>query len=357
MDISRSSPRRNMASPIQDRLSTIMENNTDSQRPNPSRWSVTSKKSSPPRASAEPTPPPYARYAFQEDGFRLRGTDKLGHGKSRSSRRGGLGRLLLIILAVLLVLAIALGVGLGVGLTRKKKSPSTTSPPSNTDQAQPAAFPMGSFSFVTALYTVSTSCTSNSATWSCWPYTTYNTSATQSMATFNWVLSNTSSMYATNSTGPSTSADGIPANVSISTTDNPFGVSFTNHSVTYINSGSFHQYKFNFTLPKSVVPSTTITSDNSQSLCFYNQTSFSATLWLSAGENVPSVAINSSTTTGGYAAWPYAVLVEQISSGGSEVPDCYETTNGVVGKSIPVESTANTTNGLCECVYQNYQLT
>lgn len=347
----------------QDRLSTILENNADapSKKQDAGRWSAISKKSAPPRASAESRPPPYARFAFQEDGYRLGEGEKTARIKTGSSKRGGLGRLLLILLGVLVLLAIALGVGLGVGLTRSRKSSPTADAAAETNQSTPAVFPFGEYSFITALHNVQTNCTSNPATWSCWPYTTYNsspnasiTSNAGSMATFNWVLSNTSSIYPTNSTGSWPAGNGVSANVSVSTTSDPFGISFTNQNTTWFNTNSNPYLSFSFTMSKNVVPSTSITSDNTQSQCFYNETMFTATIYLSNSSYVPMTQLDSLSVDGGYTPWPYAVKVEQTSPGGQDIPACYETIDGDIGQRITSGLTAEPANSQCVCEYQNF---
>jgi len=216
---------------------------------------------------------------------------------------------------------------------------------------------MGQYSFITALEETQTNCTANSATWRCYPYVDYATSPTGSVATLNWILSNTSDFYPTSGSTTTTSSGGIAANVTVSSTQNPFGITINNQSITYINDGSGNgpRYAFNFTQSKSVVPSTAITDDNSQSLCFFNQTIFSAVMWLSnTTSHQPS--LDAPSGSGGYTPWPYSIEVTQIAAGGQNVPACYKTENGAIGQQITTGLNPQSSNDQCTCLYRNFDL-
>jgi hypothetical protein len=272
-------------------------------------------------------------------------------------RRGGWKRLALIISGVLLVV-IALGVGLGVGLSNKKKSGSNTSAqPSSPDDNPPQKFPLGEYSMITALKTVEYGCTTNQATWRCWPYTIFSPSTnTSSLASFNWIISNTDDTYATDSSA-TTPADGVPANLTVSSTNDPFGITFTDKPLTYISPStntSSARLTFSFSMSKVVVPSQAITTDNSNAKCFFNETTFTGTLYLSSQRNYPSADLQHSSSLGGYEQWPYAVEITQVANGGTNVPDCYETTDGQPGQPITygLEPTPSTEECLCD--YRNF---
>lgn len=256
-----SPPPRQITIPVADRLSTIMENQGDRgdrnaappRSPNLNRssggsartWETRSRANTLPRFSEEQKPPPYAKFTYTTDPPMTGTTDREKTGILGNTRRGGWGRLLAIIAIVLLAI-IALAVGLGVGLTRHHKSSSTSSSAgsSSLGSSEALAFPVGQYSFMTALSSQSTNCTSNAATWRCYPYETYDSSSTGSEAVFNWILTNTSATYAGNKTTPTTDSAGIPANMSISSTDNPFSISISNQSLTYINNDSHPRYYF-----------------------------------------------------------------------------------------------------------------
>ena len=293
---------------------------------------------------------------------------QLRHGtrtRQRRRDRGGWGRLALI-LGLVLLLAIALGVGLGVGLSKRKprntaqNAPSAQPAGTTPDTGQVQSFPLGEYSLITALRTVDTNCTSNPATWRCYPYTVFSASDsstnTSSLATFNWVVSNTSTTYATNTTA-TTPAQGIPANLTVSSTLNPFSISFSDQPLTYISSSSnatSPRYTFNFTMQKPVIPSSAITDNNAAAECFFNQTIFSATMYLGAALTFPSEELAGMSGVGGYTPWPFAVEITQTSPGGQDVPACYETVNGAVGNRIINGLTPEPTSSTCLCDYRNY---
>lgn len=271
--------------------------------------------------------------------------------------RGGWGRLALIGAGILLVI-IALAVGLGVGLGEKHHNHSSSSTPSNPQSTlPPQKFPLGQYSFVTALTNVQTNCTSNAAVWQCYPFNVYNPGVSStinaSTATFNWIISNTSSNYITNNSSETPASPGVPALLSVSSISDPFGITFNSTPLSYIataDNSTSSRYVFDFSMPKMVIPSTSITSDGTSAVCFFNQTSFQGTIYLTAAHNFPP----SGTSIGGYEQWPYAVEIMEVASGGSNVPDCYEYVNGVVGSPITTDLTSESSNSQCLCEYRNY---
>ncbi|KAK4555749.1 hypothetical protein LTR86_006969 [Recurvomyces mirabilis] len=283
----------------------------------------------------------------------------------KARQRGGWGRAAVVAAVVLLVVGLA--VGLGVGLTAGRKHPNSSS----ADQAGPSGatspdnrtqvFPLGEYSLLTNLREVNTSCTSNPATWRCYPYTVFNladsSTNTSSAATFNWIITNTSSTYATN-TSSSTPSEGIPANLTISSTNNPFSIIFTNQSLTYISlasNTSSPRLTFNFTQSKSVIPSTSITSNGATAECFFNSTVFTGTLYLDAPRTYPyGQEAQRDSSIGGFEQWPYAVEILQASPGGQDVPACYQMINGGVGDRILTAGTAMSEESRCLCDYRNY---
>lgn len=281
--------------------------------------------------------------------------------------RGGWGRLSVIVVLVLVIIGLA--VGLGVGLTAGKKHENNSSS-SGGQSSQPAGttpdtgltqqFPLGEYSMITALRTVITDCTANADTWRCYPYTIYDpsdgTTNTSSLATFNWIITNTSTAYATNAT-QSTPSDGVPSNLTISSTNNPFSVIFSNQPLTYTATSantSSPRYTFSFTMSKSVIPSVQITDDGAAAECFYNHTIFTGTLYLSAPSTYPGDLSANDTGIGGYDPWPYAVEIQQESPGGHDVPACYEMANGAVGARILTMESTEPVGNQCLCDYRNY---
>ena len=374
---------RRISTPSSQRLTTITEGqnaNTESPPPVPRRSSKRNSASAShglggwskawagtTEGTQRTAPPPYDWVPDPTDSrgedSNLTDDEKLerlrrGEGEKKNWRRGGWVRLAIIIGVVLLVI-VALAVGLGVGLTRKKNSSSNQGQSSTASpgSSPPQKFPLGKYSLVTALKTEEYACTTNPNTWLCYPYTAYSPSTNQtSLASFNWIISNTSSMYATSSTPP-TPEEGISANLTVSTTNNPFSITFANKPLTYISPStntSSSRYTFSFTLPKKVVPSVAITPDGAATECFFNETVFTGTLYLSASRTYPSTNLQDSTSLGGYAQWPHAVEITQMAYGGTDVPNCYYTTDGVVGDrtTYGLDPTLDTSSCLCD--YRNY---
>nr|POE69074.1 hypothetical protein CFP56_72781 [Quercus suber] len=291
--------------------------------------------------------------------------DERRDGQSKGLR-GGWGRLLLILAAVLIVLGIALGVGLGVGLKKHQSNNGQDSIGAGSPQTSstPQPFPVGEYSLATVLRRQDTSCTSNSATWRCYPNTVYNPSNgatnTTSLATFNWILSNTSSIFPTNKSSDITTSDqGIPSNLTISSVDNPFAISFANQSLTYIRPSSNRtaaRLTFTFEMSKSVIPSTSLTDNNAATICFFNATTFTGTLYLEEPPVFPSLAMATDAAVGSAnaTAWPYAVEILQSSPAGTDVPACYLTANGDVGARILTGPDPVSGSEQCLCDYRNF---
>ncbi|WPH00626.1 Hypothetical protein R9X50_00345600 [Acrodontium crateriforme] len=273
----------------------------------------------------------------------------------RPQRKGGFGRITIIV-GVMLLVAIALGVGLGVGLTRRNHNndESGSGSSGNSTSNAPEPFPLGQYSMISALRTTNTNCTSNPATWRCYPYIMYDQNANASMSTFNWIIANTSATYASNTTTTTTSDQGIPANLTISSTNNPFSISFTNETLTYVSTSSNSsspRYTFSFSEDKAVIPSTSITTDNSASKCFFNQTTFTGTLYLKA----PSTLKGADIATGDNGTpWPFGIEVTENSPGGKGIPTCYVTDNGVVGAEVATQPTPEASSTQCTCEYRNF---
>lgn len=280
-----------------------------------------------------------------------------GEDPDYNKRRGGFKRLAVII-GIALLIVIALAVGLGMGLTQKKSSKDDNGlqSPSSPDDKPPQKFPLGEYSMITALKDIEYGCTSNQATWRCWPYTLYSPSTnTSSLASFNWIISNTSTLYATASS-PSTPSGGIPANLTVSSTADPFGITFTNKPLTYISpttNTSSARLTFSFSMNKMVVPAAAITTDNTNAKCFFNETTFTGTLYLSSPRNYPEGEMHDSAL-GGYEQWPCAVDITQTASGGTDVPNCYETNDGKIGAPITYGLTPMPSTEECVCDYRNF---
>lgn len=286
---------------------------------------------------------------------------KLRAGETEEDRgkRGGWKRAVLILGIVLLVL-IGLGVGLGVGLTRRNRNNNDVTHNHNTtNEDPPQKFPLGQYSLVTALRNVDTSCTSNAATWRCWPYVTYapdGSTNDTSLATFNWLIYNTSSIYATNETNLK-SEDQLPANLTVSTSNDPFGITFEDTALQYVHDPTDEtsaHYTTSFSMSRRIIPSPAITGDGSAAECYFNNVVFQARLYLSRPRTYPAADTSATAAFGGYEQWPYAVEITQTAAGGMDVPTCYRTVHGQRTDRIEAGLTTQPESAECVCDYRNY---
>jgi hypothetical protein len=362
--------------PVSQRLSTVTEGAV-AQAPSSARWS-TLRTTSTSTAAYSTAPPPYELLPPPVGHDLTNPNDEENLGRLRrklsaTERRGGWGRLALLIAALLGVIGLAVGLGVGLTKGRKKDSDSAGQGDATYTQQQPdnstptQQLPLGQYSFVTNLRAQQTNCTSNPATWRCYPYTNLDpsnpTTNATSQSTFNWIIRNTSAIYATNDTPSSTpSAGGIPANLTLSSTNNPFALTFTNQSLTYHHSSSDDDgnassppmLTFAFTLPKTVVPTSAIASDNAATQCFFNNTVLSGRIYLAASSS-ESVSSEAAAGADSSEQWPYSVEVLQSSVGGQGTPDCYKTVDGGLGERVTEGLEPITAAGEeeCRCEYSN----
>ncbi|KAG9527880.1 hypothetical protein KCU93_g4766, partial [Aureobasidium melanogenum] len=346
-----SPPPRRISTRAGQRLSAVVSERAPSSHsmssPSPrltSRWSdSTHLARTIPRTSHDTMPPPYV---LNPDG--LEGNKLVAIGPV-VRQRGGCKRIGFLVLAALIV--IGLGIGLGVGLTRNGggNNGHAGAHPGEPDTSQPA-YPVGEYSLVTALRMVQTNCTSDPDTWRCFPGPTFDQSPASSLATFNWILSNTSALYATNSSDMTTSAQGVAANMTISASNNPFSIAFDSAPLTFINDTS-PRYTFAANLSQKIIPAANITADGRATACFFNQTQVIGTLHL---DNTFAQQYTFTGNNASYTLWPYAVQVELVSPGGQNTPACYYTTNGVIGAQITDAFTAQPAEDECLCEYKNY---
>ncbi|KAI9719392.1 MAG: hypothetical protein M1812_003463 [Candelaria pacifica] len=304
----------------------------------------------PPRHDHESPPPPYTSFAdvLGPNGEKFSDVRNNKH----IARRGGWKRLCIIGFVVAAVL-VGLVVGLAVGLHHKSSKsdvPPAASPSASPNTQPTGPFPVGSYSLTTFLDTVNTNCTSNSNTWRCFPYSTYEQSASQSEAVFNWIIS---------------SPDGgsKPTNFTISSTDNPFSIGFTNISLQLWDKGmDSERYAFQMPMDKPVSPSAPITNDNSNAICYFNRTTLQTYLYTRKGKTYPPASSTSTSSTvssdsiSGYQPWPYAVKIEQVILGGADVPECYKKINGNTGDRITTGLAPKRATDQCSCLYQNFEL-
>jgi hypothetical protein len=228
-------------------------------------------------------------------------------------------------------------------LNRSKNTPTSSgSPPggasgsiqgSPTNPASNTTFPAGSYSIETFLDTVATNCTSNSATWTCYPYITYASSPSQSAATFDWIIS---------------PVEGSP-NYTVSSTQNYFSIVFSNATMSLMNAGTDQEhYFFQINMQKPTKPATALTSSNVASTCYFNQTTFHAYLYTKMEKTYPSNSTTSTNTTEAFTPWPYAAKIEQVTGAAAGTPTCVDSSGNVLGNFSVSDGTQ-----LCDCLYLN----
>lgn len=267
-----------------------------------------------------------------------------------------------LIIAALLIIVVATVVGVVVGLKKgssnKNKAAASTQSgiaavasasashasavitPGAVPTATPSNFPIGSYSMVTFLDTVQTNCTANPSTWTCYPYIEYNTDANKAMAIFNLIISSPSS-----------------GKFQISSTTNPFSISFSNVPLDLLDSGlDTERYRFQITQTKPVSPSSALTSDNSAAECFYNSTNLDAYLYTKMAKSYPDPSQNQQSGNPTFPVWPFAVRLEQIVGGGQDVPNCWKLDNGGgLGQQITEGLAPQDQGQLCSCLYKNWR--
>jgi len=169
------------------------------------------------------------------------------------------------------------------------------------------------------------------------------------MTSFNWIIT---------FTGLS------DANYVISSSDNPFALTFTNASLQLSDAGlETEAYTFSVPMEKIVRPQTALTDDNAATSCIYDGTSFEVRLYTKKPKTYPSAAESSNSTAGltppssndpVFKPWPHAVQVDEVINGGSNVPRCYKTINGELGARVTKGLTAQPQSETCKCGYLNF---
>lgn len=224
-------------------------------------------------------------------------------------------------------------------------------------------FPAGSYSFTTALYDVTTDCTSNNTAFRCYPFKTYNQSSrpdsasssseSDAVATYFWVISQVNSWAYTISAAP-----------------NPFVLQFTNLSLTQLDANQpGERLTFNFRMHgAAVVPATALghngndINDNRAATCYYNDTLVTGTIWTRRLAEYPANLTTPVSNGGGggkgkpitasttFDPWPYAVQLVQSTR---DAPDCRDTEGNRIGGDFGLPPGRA---GECSCSYANFDL-
>lgn len=159
------------------------------------------------------------------------------------------------------------------------------------------------------------------------------------MTTFNWNITQS----------------GSDNGLSISSISNPFQNTFSDITVSLMDQGKdTEHYFFQLLLDKQVRPTAALTADDSATVCFYNSTTFQASLYTKEARSYPTTTQMNSTPPA-YELWPFAVKVEEVIGGGDNVPNCYTAVNNRIGSRVNSSSlTAQPAGDLCDCLYLNY---
>lgn len=212
-------------------------------------------------------------------------------------------------------------------MTHSDDSESTEQDGSNSEPKDPT-FPAGSYSFNTRLQETTTSCTSRSTTWRCYPFEEGKN------ATFFWVIH---SQNASDANSPS---------YTVSSTDNPFAPSFTNLTATVAGRDTpDERLTFFFDMDKTVVPSDSLTPSNQAALCTFGGTRFEATIWTRRKDGKE---IGSDREAGSnFAAWPADVEVVQSKQSEEDQPRCEDRDGNRI-------TDVQAADGECVCGYANF---
>lgn len=239
-----------------------------------------------------------------------------------------------VLLTVVLLIVVAMAIGLGVGLAHTGGKNTKAAGAGNRTEAR-LEFPLGQWTVGAILADATPGCTSNPDLWRCYPYVVGGETS------FDLTILNTTALYAPNSTAGDSEGAGVPANLTISSS-NPFAIPFTNQSLTYTSStsdDSARRLEWSFEMTKSVMPSSSVMAGGEASQCAFPGTMLTGTLYLDR----PRAR---SEGMGSDREWPYATEIRQRQERGGGAVVC----QGMRGGTISVPAA----DGPCECVYRNY---
>ncbi|KAK3394432.1 hypothetical protein B0H63DRAFT_45573 [Podospora didyma] len=240
------------------------------------------------------------------------------------AKRGGWYRLVVGTIVVV-GLVVGLSVGLTIGLRKRNESP--LPPPLPTE-----FFPAGSYAFTAALTNLSSACTTDPNSWTCYPFALYDPALpSRSAATFYWIIE------------PVSNSEYV-----ISSSANPFAPSFSTVPLSLLDGNQYaERFTFKFSLDKADMVAVPGSAD--EITCWFNSTLVSATIWTRARANYPANITqvpDPVNATNVFAPWPYRVEVKQTRKGG---PDCRDK----AGRPVKVGNGGSGGNGECACSYAN----
>ncbi|KAK1980798.1 hypothetical protein LZ30DRAFT_722097 [Colletotrichum cereale] len=107
---------------------------------------------------------------------------------------------------------------------------------------------------------------------------------------------------------------------------------------------------FNFSLPKTVIPSESVTQDGRALTCTFSDTQFRATLWTRQNATTALAQSGGTTATADNAdgnvrwgVWPGQIEIVQVKKGG---PECSDSAGNAASISAG--------SGQCNCLYANF---
>lgn len=174
----------------------------------------------------------------------------------------------------------------------------TSSPTSTlTPSAAPANFPVGSYSLVTFLDTVTTGCTSDPNTWTCAPFTDYYTDPQKALTVLNWEITGSSGSYKISSKGQ----------------DGTFDTTFQNEKLELLDEGKDQErFRFQINRSKTVNMTGSLGEETGDFECDFGSTGLAGYLYTKMSRTYPDDTIAVSGVTGD--AWPYGMFHSSNSS-------------------------------------------
>jgi hypothetical protein len=177
----------------------------------------------------------------------------------------------------------------GSSETYKPSTPTAAIAPS----AIPSGFPLGTYSLITFLDTVQSSCTTNNATWSCPPSTDYYADPQKALTILNWQISGSPGSYKISSKGQ----------------DATFGTMFQNEKLELLDAGKdSERYRFQLSRTKTVNMTGSIGDDKGDFVCSYGATNIQGSLYTKMARTYPKDTI--AVPNSGNPAWPFGKSTE-----------------------------------------------
>jgi hypothetical protein len=177
-------------------------------------------------------------------------------------------------------------------------SPTTTdTPPSpssaSTPSAVPSNFPVGTWSLVLFLDTVTTGCTAEPDTWTCPPNTNYYDDPQKALTILNWDISGSSGSY----------------KISSGAQDDTFDTTFQNEDLELLDSGKdTERYRFQISRSKTVNMTGSLGGEKGDFQCDYGSTNMQGYLYTKMQQTYPddTIAVGTVPNT----AWPYGKYLQ-----------------------------------------------